>query len=52
MPLGFVIAMTALKDLIEDYRRHMMDVSINSRDCYIVAQTKRETETGEIQYTV
>ncbi|KAJ3109509.1 phospholipid transporting ATPase [Phlyctochytrium planicorne] len=37
IPLTAVVFMTAVKDAIEDLRRHKSDVSINSQGCWLLA---------------
>jgi P-type E1-E2 ATPase len=44
LPLVFVLAVTAIKDAYEDYRRYRSDRELNSRPCLRVAQDNSSVE--------
>ncbi|XP_049574789.1 phospholipid-transporting ATPase VA isoform X2 [Syngnathus scovelli] len=40
-PVVFILSVTAIKDLWEDYRRHRSDTEINHMDCLVYSRTER-----------
>ncbi|KAL4656854.1 putative phospholipid-transporting ATPase VA isoform X1 [Arapaima gigas] len=40
-PVVFILSVTAIKDLWEDYRRHRSDKEINHMDCLVYCRTER-----------
>uniref|UniRef100_A0A8D3DMB3 Phospholipid-transporting ATPase n=1 Tax=Scophthalmus maximus TaxID=52904 RepID=A0A8D3DMB3_SCOMX len=40
-PVVFILSVTAIKDLWEDYRRHRSDKEINHMDCLVYARAER-----------
>ncbi|XP_053539553.1 phospholipid-transporting ATPase VA isoform X2 [Ictalurus punctatus] len=40
-PVLFILSVTAIKDLWEDYRRHRSDQEINHMDCLVYCRTER-----------
>ncbi|XP_061634597.1 phospholipid-transporting ATPase VA [Phyllopteryx taeniolatus] len=40
-PVVFILSVTAIKDLWEDYRRHRSDKEINHMDCLVYSRTER-----------
>ncbi|XP_060723352.1 phospholipid-transporting ATPase VA [Tachysurus vachellii] len=40
-PVLFILSVTAIKDLWEDYRRHRSDQEINHMDCLVYSRTER-----------
>ncbi|TSW75993.1 putative phospholipid-transporting ATPase VA [Bagarius yarrelli] len=40
-PVLFILSVTAIKDLWEDYRRHRADQEINHMDCLVYSRTER-----------
>ncbi|XP_048109055.1 phospholipid-transporting ATPase VA [Alosa alosa] len=40
-PVVFILSVTAIKDLWEDYRRHRSDKEINHMDCLVYSRTDR-----------
>uniref|UniRef100_A0A8C1X6R3 Phospholipid-transporting ATPase n=1 Tax=Cyprinus carpio TaxID=7962 RepID=A0A8C1X6R3_CYPCA len=43
-PVVFILSVTAIKDLWEDYRRHRSDKEINHLDCLVYCSEKRYVE--------
>merc|ERR1712066_818992 len=35
VPVIIILSVTAIKDIIEDYRRHLNDVDLNNKKCYV-----------------
>ncbi|KAL1023401.1 hypothetical protein UPYG_G00040350 [Umbra pygmaea] len=41
-PVVFILSVTAIKDLWEDYRRHRSDTEINHMDCLVYSRQERQ----------
>ncbi|XP_035380673.1 probable phospholipid-transporting ATPase VA isoform X1 [Electrophorus electricus] len=41
-PVVFILSVTAIKDLWEDYRRHRSDKEINHMDCLVYSRSERQ----------
>ncbi|KAI7808222.1 putative phospholipid-transporting ATPase VA [Triplophysa rosa] len=43
-PVVFILSVTAIKDLWEDYRRHRSDKEINHMDCLVYSRAKHKSQ--------
>ena len=44
IPVIIILSVTAIKDIIEDYRRYLNDKELNSKKCYVYNRTSKQYE--------